>query len=74
MSRDGVRDWTYRDAQRRLLRAARARLPEHVGKASLDDYGNRVVRCGCGWQGNGIGWAGHVDSVVRSAVDADTPQ
>lgn len=68
----GMQDWTYRDARRRMVRAGRARLPEHVGVASLDDDGNRLVECGCGWRGNAIGWAGHVDSVVRSAVDADT--
>lgn len=66
------RDWTYRDARRRMVSVGRARLLEHVGVASLDDHGNRLVECGCGWRGNGIGWAGHVDSVVRSAVDSDT--
>jgi hypothetical protein len=67
-----VRDWTYRDARRRMVQVGRARLREHVGVASLDDVGNRLVRCACGWRGNGPGWMGHLDTVVRSAVDADT--
>lgn len=70
---DGVvRDWTYRDARRRMLSAGRARLPQHVAVAGLDDDGNRVVECRCGWRGNGLGWAGHLDSVVRAAVDSET--
>jgi len=73
MTVDGyeVRDWTYRDARLRMVRAGRARLPEHMAVAALDDVGNRLVECGCGWRGNGIGWAGHIDSVVRAALDAD---
>lgn len=67
-----IRDWTYRDARRRMVRAGRARLPEHVGVASLDDDGNRLVECGCGWRGNGIGWATHIDSVVRAAIGVDS--
>ena len=66
-----IRDWTYREARLRLVRAGRARLPEHVAVAALDDHGNRLVECGCGWRGNGIGWAAHLDSVVRAAVVAD---
>ena len=66
-----IRDWTYRDARRRMVRVARARLRDHVGTAGIDDDGNRLVHCRCGWRGNGIGWASHVDSVVRAALDAD---
>jgi len=75
MTADGVRirDWTYRDARLRLVRAGRARLPEHVAVAALDDDGNRLVECGCGWRGNGIGWSAHIDSVVRAALDPDPP-
>jgi len=71
VSGEGRRDWTYREARRRMVRAGRAHLAEHVGTASLDDDGNRVVQCGCGWRGNGLGWAAHVDSVVRAAVASD---
>jgi len=75
MTVDGHRiwDWTYRDARLRLVRAGRARLPEHVAVAALDDDGNRLVECGCGWRGNGIGWAAHIDSVVRAALDPGPP-
>lgn len=68
-----IRDWTYRDARRRMVQAARPRLRDHAGMAGIDDDGNRLVQCGCGWHGNGLGWVAHVDSVVRAAVDADTP-
>jgi hypothetical protein len=68
-----IRDWTYRDARRRMVQAARARLRDHAARADVDDDGNRLVQCGCGWRGNGLGWVAHVDSVVRAAVDADTP-
>jgi cyclopropane fatty-acyl-phospholipid synthase-like methyltransferase len=70
---DEVRDWTYRDARHRLVRAARARLPQHAATARLDDDGNRLVECGCGWRGNGLGWVGHLDSVVRAALDSERP-
>jgi len=66
-----VRDWTYRDARLRMVHAGRARLAEHVGVATLDDDGNRLVECGCNWRGNGIGWAAHIDSVVRAALNAN---
>lgn len=66
---DDVPDWTYRDARRRMLHAGRAQLPGHSAVARLDDHGNRLVDCRCGWTGNGLGWAGHLDSVVRSALD-----
>ena len=66
-----VKDWSYREARRRMIRAARPRLSRHTAIPSLDDDGNRLVTCRCGWRGNGIGWAGHVDTVVRAAVDED---
>jgi hypothetical protein len=69
--RSSRQDWTYRDARRRMLRAGRAQLPRHVAIARLDDHGNRLVDCGCGWSGNGLGWAGHIDSVVRAALDPE---
>ena len=62
-------DWSYRDARRRMVRAGRAQLPRHVAAPRLDDQGNRLVDCSCGWSGNGIGWAWHLDSVVRSAMN-----
>lgn len=61
-------DWTYRSARRRLIRAGRAELPRHVAVARLDEVGNRIVDCRCGWSGNGLGWAGHLDSVIRLAL------
>lgn len=65
------KDWTYRDARRRLVRAARMQLPNHRASPRLDDEGNRLVDCGCGWTGNGLGWAAHLDAVVRSALDSE---
>lgn len=67
-----IRDWTYRDARSRMVRVGRTRLREHAGVASLDDVGNQLVQCACGWRGNSLGWTGHLDDVVRSAVDSDT--
>jgi hypothetical protein len=64
------RDWTYRAARERMLRIGRLQLPRHVAVARMDDAGNRVVDCGCGWSGNGLGWAEHLDSVVRQALGA----
>ncbi len=32
--------------------------------------GNRIVDCRCGWTGNALGWADHLDSVVRGALGA----
>ena len=66
---DDAQDWTYRAAWRRLLRAGRAKLRTHVAVARLDARGNRVVDCGCGWRGNGLGWADHLESVTRRALD-----
>lgn len=63
-------DWTYREARLRMVRAGRERLPEHVGVATIDDDGNRLVECACSWRGNSIGWAAHIDSVVRAALNA----
>ena len=45
-------DWTYRAARKRMLRAGRAQLPSHVATARLDEAGNRIVGCHCGWTGN----------------------
>jgi hypothetical protein len=65
---DRVRDLTYGEARRRLLRAGRSQLRRHTATGRLDDVGNRIVDCTCGWTGNGLGWAGHLDHVVRSAL------
>lgn len=65
-----IRDWTYREARDRMVRAGRARLLEHVSVATIDDEGIRLVECACTWRGNGIGWAAHIDSVVRAALNA----
>jgi hypothetical protein len=69
---DEDRDWTYRAARQRMVRAARAEVPHHAAIPQLDARGNRVVKCGCGWRGNALGWAVHLDTVVRSALDAGT--
>ena len=69
--RDERQDWTYRAARRRMLRAGRTQLPRHVAVARLDARGNRIVDCACGWKGNGLGWAGHLDSVMRLALDGE---
>jgi hypothetical protein len=66
-------DWTYRAARKRMLRAGRAQLPRHRAVARMDDAGNRIVDCRCGWSGNGLGWAEHLDGVVRSAIGAGAP-
>jgi hypothetical protein len=63
-------DWTYRAARRRMLKVGRAQLPRHVAVARMDDAGNRIVDCQCGWSGNGLGWADHLDRVVRQALEA----
>lgn len=63
------RDWTYRDAWQRLMRAGTAELSRHTGTGRLDERGNRIVDCSCGWKGNALGWADHLDAVVRSAVE-----
>ena len=66
-------DWTYEAARQRLLRAGRAQLPRHAAAARMDDNGNRIVECRCGWSGNGLGWTRHLDSVVRGALDSVAP-
>jgi hypothetical protein len=71
--RQETQDWTYRAARRRMVRAGRALLPRHVAVPRLDDRGNRIVDCGCGWSGNGLGWIGHLDSVMRVAMDGGMP-
>jgi hypothetical protein len=63
-------DWTYRRAKARMLRAGRAELLRHTARGRLDDRGNRLVDCGCGWSGNGLGWAAHLDHVIHLALDA----
>jgi hypothetical protein len=63
------RDWSYRDAVRRLAIVGGAELPRHTATARLDQRGNRIVGCGCGWGGNALGWANHIDAVVHSALD-----
>ena len=65
-------DWTYRAARIRMLRAGRAQLPRHVAGARMDKAGNRIVDCRCGWTGNALGWADHLDSVVRGALGASS--
>jgi len=65
---DQLQDWTYRAAQRRLHRAGKTHLPQHTATARLDKAGNRLVDCSCGWTGNGLGWAGHLDHVMRAAL------
>jgi hypothetical protein len=62
-------DWSYRDARRRLVVAGRRHLQRHAGSIRLDDNANPIVDCGCGWTGNTLGWAGHLDSVVRASID-----
>jgi hypothetical protein len=63
-----IRDWTYREAQRRLHRAGQSNLPNHSAQVRLDAAANRVVDCRCGWIGNGLGWLAHLDSVVSGAL------
>ncbi|MBA2633604.1 MAG: hypothetical protein H0U86_11500 [Chloroflexi bacterium] len=65
-----VRDWTYRAARRRMVRAGGVELAHHTGRARLDERGNRIVDCSCGWTGNGLGWSGHLDHIVHRALDA----
>lgn len=66
-------DWTYAAARQRIVRAGRVELPRHRAVVRMDDDGNRIVDCACGWTGNGLGWAGHLDSVVRLALDSAAP-
>ncbi len=63
-----IRDWTYESARLRLLLAGRAHLPSHLASVELDEVGNRVVKCSCGWRGNGLGWIDHVDEIVCASL------
>lgn len=72
-ARTARQDWTYRAARRRMLKVGRAQLPRHSAVARMDTAGNRIVDCRCGWSGNGLGWADHLDSVVRLALGAGAP-
>lgn len=63
-----ARDWSYRDAWSRLIRVGGAELPRHTATGRMDERGNRIVDCGCGWSGNALGWSDHLDAVVRAAV------
>jgi hypothetical protein len=66
-----VRDWTYRAARRRMVLAGGMELARHTGRGRLDEWGNRIVDCSCGWTGNGLGWAGHLDHVVKLALNTE---
>lgn len=67
-SGETVRDWSYGEAKRRFQEAAAAHLPRHLASVELDSEANRIVRCACGWAGNGLGWLTHIDSVLASAT------
>ena len=62
-------DWSYREARKRLVVAGRRHIQRHPGSIRLDDNANTVVDCGCGWTGDPLGWAGHLDGVVRASID-----
>lgn len=66
-------DWTYRAARQRIVLAGRVELPHHAAVVRMDDNGNRIVECACGWTGNGLGWDGHLDSVIRLALRSAAP-
>ena len=66
-----LRDWTYLAARDRMVRVGRSKLPLHIGAAGMDDHGNRMVDCACGWRGNALGWAAHLDSVVMTALNEE---
>jgi hypothetical protein len=72
--RDEIGDWTYRAARQRMVRIGRTQLLRHEAVPRLDDDGNRVVTCGCGWRGNALGWADHLNVVVHSALDAESAE
>jgi hypothetical protein len=65
----GAKDWSYRDARRRLVAVGDRHLRHHTASGRLDEHANRIVDCSCGWTGNALGWAGHLDQVVRAALD-----
>ena len=62
-------DWSYRDARKRLVVAGRRHLLRHAAAIRLDDGANPIVDCGCGWTGNALGWAKHLDGVVHASID-----
>ena len=62
-------DWSYRDAQRRLVRAGRRHLQRHAAVIRLDDGANPIVDCACSWTGNAIGWAEHLEGVVHASIE-----
>jgi cyclopropane fatty-acyl-phospholipid synthase-like methyltransferase len=64
-------DWSYHEAKRRLVVAGRRRLQRHAASVRLDEAANPIVDCGCGWTGNAIGWAQHLDQVVASSLDGE---
>jgi hypothetical protein len=65
---DSMRDWSYREATRRLHRAGQRHLPRHAAGVRIDSSGNRIVDCQCGWSGNGLGWLSHVDHIISDAL------
>ena len=64
-----TRDWSYLDARRRLVLAGRRHLQRHPAAIRLDEGANPIVDCGCGWTGNALGWASHLDAVVHASID-----
>lgn len=66
-------DWSYRDARRRLVRAGRRNLHRHAATIRLDEAANPIVDCACSWTGNTLGWAEHLDGVVRSSIGGGSP-
>jgi hypothetical protein len=67
-SGETIRDWSYGEARRRFREAAATHLPQHLAAMELDRDANRIVKCSCGWTGNGIGWLAHIDSVLAGAM------
>jgi hypothetical protein len=63
-------DWTYRAARKRMVRVGRAQLRHHAAAARMDNAGNRIVHCRCGWTGNALGWSEHLDNVVHQALSS----
>jgi hypothetical protein len=72
VERPEQQDWTYRAAQKRMLRLGRAQLRHHAATLRMDNGGNRIVDCRCGWIGNGLGWSEHLDNVVRQALSSSS--
>ena len=71
--RDRHTDWTYREARQRLVDSGGRHLQRHIASSRLDEVANRIVDCRCGWTGNALGWAGHLDDVVASSLDGGSP-